>query len=77
MDPEHSDFIKPSVESVLKKEGKPLGLGDAIASVATPIARILKLPCIDPATNELRPDSPCAKKKAILNKAIPKINPLV
>lgn len=53
-----------------------LGLGDAIASVATPIARALHLPCIDPITNELRSESPCAKKKARLNKAIPNINPL-
>ena len=42
-------------------------LGDKIASVATPIARALGLPCIDPETNDLRPDSPCAKAKANLN----------
>lgn len=42
-------------------------LGDKIASVATPVARTLKLPCIDPTTNELRPESPCARAKANLN----------
>lgn len=42
-------------------------LGDAIATVATPIARALDLPCIDPATNDLRPDSPCARRKQKLN----------
>lgn len=42
-------------------------LGDKIASVATPIARALDLPCIDPETNELRPESPCAQRKRMLN----------
>lgn len=45
----------------------PIRLGDIIASVATPIARALKLPCIDSATKELRPESGCAKRKAKLN----------
>ncbi len=45
----------------------PKGLGDVVASVATPIARILRLPCIDPATQQLRPESECAKHKAALN----------
>lgn len=44
-----------------------MGLGDLVALVATPIARALKLPCIDPATKELRPESGCAKRKAKLN----------
>ncbi len=42
-------------------------LGDKIARVATPIARVLNLPCIDPVTNELRPESTCAKTKQALN----------
>jgi hypothetical protein len=46
----------------------PLGLGDAVAAIATPIARALKLPCIDPATKQLRPESPCSKKKNFLNR---------
>jgi len=33
-----------------------------ISSVATPIARTLSLDCIDPETNELRPDSNCTKR---------------
>ena len=52
-----------------------IGLGDAIASIATPIARALHLPCIDPATKQLRPDSPCAKRKGRLNKIIPNLIP--
>lgn len=44
-----------------------VGLGDAVAAVATPIARALHLPCIDPATKQLRPESGCAKRKARLN----------
>jgi|SRR5882724_11610538 len=42
-------------------------LGDAIASFATPIARGLGLPCIDPATNQLRPESGCAGRQNALN----------
>lgn len=53
-----------------------LGLGDAVAAVATPIARALHLPCIDPATKQLRPESGCAKRKARLNAAVPNVNPL-
>lgn len=50
-----------------------IGLGDAVASVATPIARVLRLSCIDPATKQLRPESGCAKRKAGLNKKAPNI----
>ncbi len=42
-------------------------LGDSISSVATPIARALNLDCIDPQTNDLRPESPCAKRRNALN----------
>jgi len=45
-----------------------IGLGDLIAKVATPIARFLRLPCIDKKTNELKPESPCQKRKEALNK---------
>jgi hypothetical protein len=41
--------------------------GDAISSLATPIARALKMPCIDPETRQLRPDSGCAKMRDNLN----------
>ena len=47
------------------------GLGDAVAAVATPIARAMGLPCIDPVTKQLKPESGCAKRKAALNKAFP------
>ncbi len=42
-------------------------LGDAIASVATPISRALKMDCIDPETQQLRPESGCAKMRDNLN----------
>ncbi len=42
-------------------------LGDKIAAVATPIARALKLDCIDPETQQLRPESGCAKMRNNLN----------
>jgi hypothetical protein len=45
-------------------------IGDLVASVATPIARLLHLPCIDPKTKDLRPESGCAKRKQKLNKLI-------
>jgi len=44
------------------------GLGDLVGAIATPIARVLHLPCIDPATRQLRPESRCQKRKDILNK---------
>ena len=34
-------------------------IGDAISTVATPIAQALNLPCIDPETKQLRPESTC------------------
>lgn len=49
------------------------GLGDAAAAVATPIARALGLPCIDPATKQLRPESGCAKRKKTWNASVPDI----
>jgi len=42
-------------------------LGDAISTIATPIARALNLPCIDPETNQLRPESRCNKTRLALN----------
>lgn len=52
---------------LVPKPAQSFGLGDAVAAVATPIARVLGLPCIDPATKQLRPESGCAKRKARLN----------
>ena len=52
----------------MEKKRRPPGLGDLVAAVATPIARALHLPCIDPATKQLRPESGCAKRKAALNR---------
>jgi hypothetical protein len=42
-------------------------LGDAVAAVATPIAKALHLPCIDPETKQLRPQSRCGQTKQALN----------
>jgi hypothetical protein len=42
-------------------------LGDSVARVATPIARALHMPCIDPATNMLRPESGCGRRQQFLN----------
>ncbi len=46
-------------------------LGDLISSVATPIARMVGADCIDPVTQELLPESPCAKAKNQLNQGVP------
>lgn len=42
-------------------------IGDAVGAVATPVARALHLPCVDPKTGQLRPESPCSKRKARMN----------
>lgn len=47
------------------------GLGDLVSKVATPLARALRLPCIDPETHNLRPESGCAKRRDALNAALP------
>ena len=46
-------------------------LGDAISSVATPFARAFGADCIDPETNDLRPESGCAKARDRLNRGEP------
>lgn len=46
-------------------------LGDAVHAVAKPVAQALKLPCLD-AKGELRPESPCGKRRAFLNGEKPK-----
>lgn len=48
----------------------PRGLGDLVERVAKPIAKALRLPCLDENHN-LRPESPCAKRRDRLNKAFP------
>jgi hypothetical protein len=42
-------------------------IGDVVAKVATPIAKALKMDCIDKNTMQLKPESPCAKRKRLLN----------
>ncbi len=70
------NIVTPEERAARKAVKKSFGLGDAISSIATPIAAVLHLPCVDPATKQLRPDSGCAKRKAALNRVIPNVNPL-
>jgi hypothetical protein len=42
-------------------------LGTKISKVATPIARAIGHPCIDPATGQPRPESGCGKMIVNLN----------
>lgn len=65
---EYAAHRSSSAQSAPSAVKPGFGLGDAVAAVATPIARALKLSCIDPATQQLRPDSGCAKRKAALNR---------
>jgi hypothetical protein len=44
-----------------------LGMGDVVERVAKPIAKALKLPCLD-GNGRLKPESGCARRKAALNK---------
>lgn len=48
----------------------PVGLGDLASKVLTPIARALGLPCVDKQTGQLKPSSPCGKRKAALNSVV-------
>jgi len=59
------------VEHTINGISIPAGLGDRIAAVATPIARVLRLPCIDPATGQLRPEAGCSKRRKQLNERFP------
>ena len=51
---------------IVNNQNKP-GLGDIIERLAKPIAVALRLPCLDENKN-LRPESPCAKRRDALNK---------
>jgi hypothetical protein len=46
---------------------KPRGLGDWVERVVKPIARVLRLACLDKNGN-LKPDSGCAKRRDWLNR---------
>lgn len=48
---------------LLRRALGALRLGDKVAAVATPTARVLRLDCIDPETKKLRPESGCAKRQ--------------
>jgi len=44
-----------------------MGLGDIIEKVAKPFAKAMKLDCLD-ANNDLKPQSPCARRRDALNR---------
>lgn len=46
------------------------GAGDLVEVIAKPIAKALRLPCLD-AQHQLRPSSPCAKRREALNRLLP------
>jgi hypothetical protein len=47
------------------------GIGDKIERLVKPIAVALRLPCLD-AQGRLRPESGCAKRRALLNRLTPR-----
>lgn len=46
---------------------RTLRVGDKVHALAAPVAVALGLPCIDPATKQLLPESGCAKRRARWN----------
>ena len=57
------NVIRPDLAEPVRAKPAPFGLGDAVAVVAQPIARILKLEGC----------GACAKRKAILNSILPDV----
>lgn len=53
-------------EIVRRVKGRK-GLGDMIAIIATPIARVFRLKCVNKKTGRLRPGSRCDRRKLRLN----------
>lgn len=72
----HDPELGPDRKAPLPVFRRTLGAGDAVALISTPIARVLGLPCVDPSTSQLRPESPCAKRKRDWNALLPNLNPL-
>lgn len=68
-------IITPAQRAARKRER--MGLGDAVGIIATPIAKVFNLDCIDPKTEDLRPESPCARRKRSLNQAGEKVTSFV
>lgn len=44
-----------------------LGLGDIVEKLAKPIAKLLKLDCLEP-SGKLKPCSPCARRRDAMNR---------
>lgn len=51
----------------VSQKAKMLLAGDVVEKAAKPIARVLKLSCLD-RNGKLKPQSPCGKRKAALNR---------
>jgi len=67
---ETRDFECPEGATIGRTENLPtrkMGLGDIIEKVAKPFAKAMKLDCLD-ANNDLKPQSPCARRRDALNR---------
>lgn len=62
-------IIQPFAPRTKPSQPGRTGLGDMVERVAKPIAKALKMNCLDPDKQyQLRPESPCAKRRDKLNK---------
>jgi len=59
--------MKTIIKAARTKATARPGLGDYVERLAKPIARALKLPCLD-ADQQLKPESPCARRRDRLNR---------
>ena len=63
------DNLEVYCRQIAVRIGAIKGAGDVVALVATPIARVLKLDCVDQKTQELKPESDCSRRKREMNEA--------
>lgn len=59
---------KGKIKMKFKPKKKKRLLGDIMAKILRPIAKLFKMKCYDDKTGELKPTSPCAKRRDWINK---------
>lgn len=69
------EFDPRALGELRAKHAKPprRGLGDLVEKAVKPVAKALQLPCLDPQTGQLKPESGCAKRRAALNRILPDV----
>ena len=61
-----ANVARPTIVRIGGSEKAARGLGDMVEMLAKPIAVALKLNCLDE-QKQLKPESPCARRRAWLN----------